>query len=86
VHAPPTFARVQDQTYADPGRAPDGADEQGASWLLDELECHPGALRCPDCGQVLIPAHDREVDRVGFGFLVCWKLGFPGPLPLDVSP
>lgn len=86
VHAPPTLARVLNKTYAEQGRAPDDVDEQGPYWLLEDVERRNGAVRCPDCGQILIAAHDDDVSRVGFGFLVCWDLQFPYRLQSSVDP
>lgn len=85
-HAPPTFASVPNKTYADQQRPPDGTDEQGRYWILEEMERRNGAVRCPDCSQVLIAAHDNEVTRVGYGFLVCLDLQFPYRLPGGVHP
>jgi hypothetical protein len=85
-HAPPTFLRVSNKTYADQGRAPDGTDEQGGYWVLEEEERRNGAVRCPDCSQILIAAHDSEVAREGYGFLVCLDLQFPYRLPVEIHP
>ncbi len=86
VHAPPTTARVANKSYADAGRPPDGFDEQGPFRLVESRERRNGLVRCPDCGLVLIAAHDDEMSRVGFGFLVCWDLAYPYRLPLSVRP
>jgi len=86
VHAPPTTTVELDKTYDDLGRPPEGEDEQGPYWLRRSEVRHNGAIRCPDCGRVLIGAHDDEVARVGSGFLVCWDLHYPYRLPADVRP
>jgi len=87
VHAPPTTTVELDKTYADPGGQPaEGEDDQGPYWFRRSEVRHNGAVRCPDCGQVLIAAHDVEVARVGVGFLVCWDMHHPYRLPADVRP
>jgi hypothetical protein len=89
VHAPPTFKTERNKTY-DParagGRPPDGRDGPGPYWMLQAVVRHNGLVRCPDCGRVLIAAHDLEVERAGFNFLVCWDLQRPYRLPASVQP
>ena len=86
VHAPPTVERVFNKSYQDPGdRPPDGQDGPDPYWMLAADERHNGLVRCPDCSQVLISAHDDEIARVGFGFLVCWDLHYPYRLPREVA-
>lgn len=86
VHAPPTLEERLNKSYAERPIAPDGVDEQGPFWLLHEVVRVNSVQRCPDCGQDVISAHDSEIAQVGFGFIVCWDLGFPRPVSLMVNP
>ena len=86
IHSPTILVEERNKTYEPQQVPPAGNDEQGPFWYRYPLGPRAGLTRCPDCGEDMIGAHDIEVARAGFNFLVCFSLAYPKRLPANVVP
>ena len=86
VHAPTELIEERNKTYAPQVGPPAGNDQQGPFWWRFEIGRRAGLLACPDCTRGMVGAHDDEVARVGFNFLVCASLGHQFKLRADILP